>query len=61
MGKVELYLFRMWADLGEHRSCEDGTVIGWNADFWDVTSPKAKETDQSLPCGEMDVEKKQNK
>ncbi|MEQ2224979.1 hypothetical protein ILYODFUR_012893, partial [Ilyodon furcidens] len=51
MGKVELYLFRMWADLGEHRSCEDGTVIGWNADYWDVTRPKAKERDTSLPCG----------
>ncbi|XP_015225643.1 PREDICTED: adhesion G-protein coupled receptor G4-like [Cyprinodon variegatus] len=50
MGKVELYLFRMWADLGEHRSCEDGTVIGWNANHWEVTSPKAKETDSSLSC-----------
>ncbi|XP_023182517.1 adhesion G-protein coupled receptor G2 [Xiphophorus maculatus] len=50
VGKVELYLFRMWADLGEHRSCEDGTEIGWDANYWDVTSPNAKETDHSLPC-----------
>ncbi|XP_014830811.1 PREDICTED: adhesion G-protein coupled receptor G4-like, partial [Poecilia mexicana] len=50
VGKVELYLFRMWADLGEHRSCEDGTVTGWDGDHWDVTSPNAKETDHSLPC-----------
>ncbi|KAM4544059.1 uncharacterized protein V3H82_021855 [Fundulus diaphanus] len=50
MGKVELYLFRMWADLGEHSSCEDGTVIGWKANHWDVTSLKAKETDKFLPC-----------
>ncbi|XP_047424623.1 adhesion G-protein coupled receptor G4 [Mugil cephalus] len=56
LGKVELYLFRMWADLGRHESCEDGTVIGWNAQYWGVTSPNARERDTNLPCGETDVE-----
>ncbi|XP_017269619.1 adhesion G-protein coupled receptor G4 isoform X2 [Kryptolebias marmoratus] len=51
MGKVELYLFRMWADLGVHEACEEGTVISWNAQYWSVTSSKAKETDPYLPCG----------
>lgn len=51
-GKVELYLFRMWADLNSHGFCEDGTVIGWDSQFWSVTSSKAKEKDPYLLCGE---------
>ncbi|XP_023806018.2 adhesion G-protein coupled receptor G2 isoform X2 [Oryzias latipes] len=49
-GKVELYLFRMWADLNSHGFCEDGTVIGWDSQFWSVTSSKAKEKDPYLLC-----------
>ncbi|KAI3355444.1 hypothetical protein L3Q82_018280 [Scortum barcoo] len=53
LGKVELYMFRMWADLGHHGLCEDGlcTVIGWNAQYWGVTSPKARQRDPNLLCG----------
>ncbi|XP_035767229.1 uncharacterized protein LOC102799720 [Neolamprologus brichardi] len=50
LGNVELYLFRMWADLGAHGPCEDGTVIGWNAKYWGVTSPSARQIDPSLMC-----------
>ncbi|CAI5672651.1 unnamed protein product [Oreochromis niloticus] len=50
LGNVELYLFRMWADFGAHGPCEDGTVIGWNAKYWGVTSPSARQIDPSLMC-----------
>ncbi|XP_078136342.1 uncharacterized protein adgrg2a isoform X2 [Sander vitreus] len=50
LGQVELYLFRMWADLGNHGLCEDGTVIGWNAQSWGLTSPKAAQRDKNLLC-----------
>ncbi|KAM4534058.1 uncharacterized protein PAE49_022363 [Odontesthes bonariensis] len=50
LGKVELYLFRMWADLGYHGFCEDGTLIGWNAQHWGVTSPNARKRDPYLLC-----------
>ncbi|XP_044033210.1 adhesion G-protein coupled receptor G4 [Siniperca chuatsi] len=50
LGQVELYLFRMWADLGDHGLCEDGTVIGWNAQYWGVTSAKARQRDPKLLC-----------
>ncbi|XP_078018845.1 uncharacterized protein adgrg2a isoform X2 [Epinephelus lanceolatus] len=49
-GEVELYLFRMWADVGDHGLCEDGTVIGWSAQHWGVTSPRARQRDPSLLC-----------
>lgn len=52
LGAVELYLFSMWADLENHALCEDGAVIGWNAASWGVTSPKARQRDPSLMCGE---------
>lgn len=55
LGNVELYLFRMWADFGAHGPCEDGTVIGWNAKYWGVTSPSARQIDPSLMCGEPDM------
>ncbi|XP_034428984.1 mucin-3A, partial [Hippoglossus hippoglossus] len=51
LGQVELYMFRIWADLDDHPSCEDGTVIGWDSRYWGVTSPSAKQTDHNLPCG----------
>ncbi|KAI9516791.1 hypothetical protein NQZ68_013849 [Dissostichus eleginoides] len=50
LGKVELYLFRMWGDLGNHGLCEDGSVIGWNAHYWGVTSPRARQRDPNLLC-----------
>ncbi|XP_034562867.1 uncharacterized protein LOC117829347 [Notolabrus celidotus] len=49
-GEIELYLFRMWADLSDHGFCEDGTVIGWNAKYWGVTSLKARQRDPYLLC-----------
>lgn len=52
MAEVELYLFRMWAGTGNYAPCEDGTVIGWDSEYWGVTSPKARQTDEELPCGE---------
>ncbi|KAM8731711.1 adhesion G-protein coupled receptor G4-like [Acanthopagrus schlegelii] len=55
LGKVELYLFRMWGDVGDHGLCEDGTVIGWNAKFWGMTSPEAKQRDPYLMCGETHI------
>lgn len=57
LGAVELYLFRMWADLSDHGLCEDGTVIGWNAKYWGVTSPKAMQRDPKLMCGETNMQK----
>lgn len=54
LGAVELYMFRMWGDLGDHGRCEDGTVIGWKAENWGVTTPKARQTDPNLMCGETD-------
>lgn len=50
-GSVELYMFRMWADLDDHGPCENGTVIGWNALHWGLTSPRARQWDPSLQCG----------
>ncbi|AWP21066.1 putative G-protein coupled receptor 64-like [Scophthalmus maximus] len=49
-GEVELYLFRMWADLGHHGLCEDGTVIGWDTRYWRFSSLNARQTDPNLLC-----------
>ncbi|XP_053715501.1 mucin-5AC-like isoform X1 [Synchiropus splendidus] len=49
-GKVEVYMFRMWPDLNDHGLCEDGSVIRWNANYWGLTSPRARETDPQLMC-----------
>eukprot|EP00064_Thunnus_orientalis_P016458 superscaffoldBa00003269_g16523 len=51
LGEVEVYLFRIWPDLSNHGLCEDGTVIGWNAQFWGLTSPNARQRDPNLMCG----------
>ncbi|XP_077411084.1 uncharacterized protein adgrg2a isoform X2 [Vanacampus margaritifer] len=51
-GQVEVYMFRMWADLARRGPCEDGTVIGWNAGFWGVTSPRARQSDRNLQCAQ---------
>ncbi|KAM9337150.1 adhesion G-protein coupled receptor G2 [Symphorus nematophorus] len=50
LGRVELYLFRVWGDLSDHGLCEDGSVIGWNARYWGLTSPKARQRDPFLLC-----------
>lgn len=52
MATVELYLFRIWDDVGEHRVCEDGTVIGWDSQLWAFTRPQARVQDNTLQCGE---------
>ncbi|XP_016385489.1 adhesion G-protein coupled receptor G2-like [Sinocyclocheilus rhinocerous] len=51
MATVELYLFRIWDDVGEHRACEDGTVIGWDSRLWAVTRAQARVQDYTLQCG----------
>lgn len=50
LGGVELYLFRVWADLDHHGICEDGAVIGWNSRYWGLTSPRARQRDPNLLC-----------
>ncbi|XP_061821992.1 uncharacterized protein adgrg2a [Nerophis lumbriciformis] len=52
LGRLEVYMFRMWADLARRGACEDGAVIGWDAHFWGVTSPRARQTDDGLPCAQ---------
>uniref|UniRef100_A0A8C2EZ31 Adhesion G-protein coupled receptor G2 n=1 Tax=Cyprinus carpio TaxID=7962 RepID=A0A8C2EZ31_CYPCA len=51
MATVELYLFRIWDDVGEHRACEDGTVIGWDSRLWAITQAQARVQDYTLQCG----------
>lgn len=51
-GVVELYLFRVWGDLGLHGPCEDGSLIGWDARSWGLTSARARQRDPHLQCGE---------
>lgn len=53
-GEVELYLFRMWADVSSHGPCEDGSLVGWNARYWGLTSARAGRRDPDLQCGETD-------
>lgn len=55
LGEVELYMFRMWNDLDHHGVCEDGTVIGWSAQYWGLTSPRARQRDPDLLCGRTDI------
>uniref|UniRef100_A0A8C2EYV1 Adhesion G-protein coupled receptor G2 n=1 Tax=Cyprinus carpio TaxID=7962 RepID=A0A8C2EYV1_CYPCA len=50
MATVELYLFRIWDDVGEHRACEDGTVIGWDSRLWAITQAQARVQDYTLQC-----------
>lgn len=54
LGEVELYLFRMWPDLSSHGACEDGSLVGWNARYWGLTSARARRRDPGLQCGEAD-------
>lgn len=50
---VELYLFRMWEDVSSHGPCEDGTLVGWNTQYWGPNS--SWERDPNLQCGETPV------
>ncbi|XP_067107341.1 adhesion G-protein coupled receptor G4 isoform X2 [Osmerus mordax] len=52
IGQLELYMFRVWADLMDHEPCEDGSVIGWDSRLWGVTSGKAMKRDVGLLCGD---------
>ncbi|CAL8321279.1 unnamed protein product, partial [Boreogadus saida] len=52
LGRIELYLFRVWSDLDDHALCEDGSVIGWDSDLWGVTSGRSRQRDDGLACGE---------
>lgn len=52
---LELYLFRMWADLDQHGPCEDGSLVGWKARYWGLTSARARQRDPRLQCGERDA------
>ncbi|XP_066555111.1 adhesion G-protein coupled receptor G4 isoform X2 [Amia ocellicauda] len=47
--KLELYLFRLWRDTGNHSACEDGNAVGWNSDYWDFQN-KTLVYDTSLSC-----------
>ncbi|TRY89602.1 hypothetical protein DNTS_017781, partial [Danionella cerebrum] len=50
MATMELYLFRIWDDVEEHKSCEDGTVIVWDTQVWAITRPQARVQDLTLQC-----------
>ncbi|XP_063062416.1 mucin-5AC [Engraulis encrasicolus] len=50
-GKVELYLFRMWGDVGQHRACEDGSVAGWQSRMWSISHSRTRAHDDQLGCG----------
>lgn len=52
MATTELYLFRIWDDVGDHKACEDGTVIGWDSQIWAITRTQARVQDYTLQCGE---------
>ncbi|XP_059390594.1 adhesion G-protein coupled receptor G4-like [Carassius carassius] len=60
MATVELYLFRIWDDVGEHRACEDGTVIGWDSRLWAITRAQARVQDYTLQCGLGHLRMKRN-
>ncbi|XP_036381403.1 mucin-5AC-like isoform X2 [Megalops cyprinoides] len=49
LGEVELYLFRVWDDIGNHDTCENGTVVGWSSEEWD-RGEWAPVRDDRLPC-----------
>ncbi|KAI4898591.1 hypothetical protein NFI96_033247 [Prochilodus magdalenae] len=51
LATMELYLFRVWADVSEHGACEDGTVVSWDSRMWGITRPQAKVQDDALQCG----------
>lgn len=52
MATVELYLFRMWADVRKHELCEDGTIVGWDSSMWGISRAQSLVRDDTLYCGE---------
>ncbi|XP_051538181.1 adhesion G-protein coupled receptor G4-like [Myxocyprinus asiaticus] len=60
MATVELYLFRIWNNVGEHRACEDGTVVGWDSRLWTITRAQARIQDYKLQCGLGHLRMKRN-
>ncbi|KAL6462710.1 hypothetical protein MHYP_G00291320 [Metynnis hypsauchen] len=51
LATLELYLFRVWNDVLQHKPCEDGTVVGWDSRMWGITRPQARVRDDTLQCG----------
>ncbi|KAJ8276693.1 hypothetical protein COCON_G00084450 [Conger conger] len=47
---VELYLFRVWDNVGPRGVCEDGGVVAWRREQWDMGDHPPLQ-DESLPCG----------
>ncbi|KAG7484365.1 hypothetical protein MATL_G00048460 [Megalops atlanticus] len=56
LGEMELYLFRVWDDIGNHDTCENGTVVGWSSEEWD-RGEWAPVRDDRLPCGPRRVKR----
>lgn len=52
MATMELYLFRMWADVSAHTLCEDGTIVGWDSSMWIISRAQTSVQDDTLYCGE---------
>lgn len=52
MATVELYLFRMWADVSKHERCEKGTMVDWDSSMWSISRAQALVQDNTLSCGE---------
>ena len=50
-GAVELYLFRVWDDIDSHDVCEDGRVVAWRSEQWNMGNHPPLQ-DDSLLCGE---------
>ncbi|XP_064206865.1 mucin-2 isoform X2 [Anguilla rostrata] len=48
-GAVELYLFRIWDDIGRHGVCEDEGVVGWRSEQWEMGNHPPLQ-DESLLC-----------
>ncbi|KAL7835383.1 hypothetical protein SRHO_G00277300 [Serrasalmus rhombeus] len=55
MATLELYLFRVWNDVLQHKPCEDGTVVGWDSRRWGITRPQARVRDDTLQCGMLNL------
>ncbi|KAJ8390651.1 hypothetical protein AAFF_G00102570 [Aldrovandia affinis] len=49
-GEVELYMFRMWDDVGQHGVCEDGGMVAWRSEQW-LMGDRPPLRDERLPCG----------
>ncbi|KAJ8266993.1 hypothetical protein GJAV_G00136990 [Gymnothorax javanicus] len=49
-GAIELYLFRVWDNISKHGACNDGNVVSWKWEQWDMGNHPPLQ-DESLPCG----------